>query len=214
LTTECLRRLSSHSPVHCTTPWNSDLGLVIGSASDDGLADMLANPRGSKVLFINMGRRLPDNPEATQHRFDALSLLMRGLALLGVPAFAAGDHEKLSGSDGVSLEVVRLDGDPLTVWRHEDFNAHLVDPAVGIVYIAGAWLEEDLLLAAIEGVELGYDVRLLADISIARSAVERDIALRRLEQHGVIMTSGRQTLLEWALAADDESLRAEIRSLL
>jgi len=139
---------------------------------------------------------------------------VRGLALLGVPAFAAGDYEKPSGSDGVVFEAVRLVGDPFTVWRHEDFNAHLADPAVGIVYIAGAWLEEDLLLAAIEGVELGYDVRLLADVSIAGLAAERDIALRRLEQHGVIMTSVRQTLLEWALAADDESLRTQIRSLL
>jgi hypothetical protein len=155
-----------------------------------------------------------DDPEATVFRSDSLSLLMRGLALFGVSSFAAGDYEAPVGKDDAPASVVRLEDDPLTIWRQHGLNSHLSDPAVGIVYLAGAWLEEDLVLAAIEGVELGYDVRLLADLSIPRFAAERDIALRRLEQHGVILTSVRQTLLEWALAIDDESLRAEIRLLL
>jgi hypothetical protein len=175
---------------------------------------MLANPGGSRVLLINIARGPQDDPEATVFRSDTLSLLMRGLALLGVPSFAAGEYVNALGTDDGSSSVVRLDADPLTIWRHDGLNSRLSDPAVGIVYLAGSWLEEDLVLAAIEGVELGYDVRLLADLSIPRFAAERDIALRRLEQHGVILTSVRQTLLEWALAIDDESLRSEIRSLL
>ena len=175
---------------------------------------MLANPGGSRVLLINVTREPLDDSEATAFRSDTLSLLMRGLALLGVPSFAAGDYDDRLEIDDVAGSVVRLEDDPLTIWRHDGLNSRLSNPAVGIVYLAGAWLEEDLVLAAIKGVELGYDVRLLADLSIPRFAAERDIALRRLEQHGVILTSVRQTLLEWALAIDDKSLRAEIRSLL
>jgi hypothetical protein len=179
----------------------------------DGLAVMLANPGGSRVLLINVTRGPLDDPDATAFRSDTLCLLMRGLALLGVPSFAAGDYDNRLEIDDVP-GVVRLDADPLRIWRHDGFSAHLADPAVGVVYLAGGWLEEDLVLAAIEGVELGYDVRLLADLSIPRLASQRDIALRRFEQHGVILTSVRQSLLEWALAIDDQSLRSKIRSLL
>jgi hypothetical protein len=171
---------------------------------------MLANPGGSRVVFINIAREPQDDPDATTFRFATLSLLMRGLALLGVPALAAGETEAVEAC----ASVVRLDADPLMIWHNDGFTSHLADPAVAIVYLAGAWLEEELVLAALEGVELGYDVRLFADLSLPRFAVERDIALRRLEQHGIILTSVRQTLLEWALAIDDETLRAAIRSLL
>jgi hypothetical protein len=176
---------------------------------------MLANAGGSRVLLINIARgALDDDAEATMLRSDTISLLMRGLALLGVPAFAAGESQNHLGSAVAPAGVLHLGVDPLTIWRQDGFSSQLSDPAVGIVYLAGAWLEEDLVLAAIEGGELGYDVRLLADLSIPRIPAERDIALRRLEQHGVILTSVRQTLLEWALAIDDENLRAAVRSLL
>ena len=175
---------------------------------------MLANPGGSRVLFINIARRPLEASETTPARAVTLSLLLRGIVLLGVPAFAAGETESGLATNDAGADVLPLETDPLTIWRDGGFNSNLADPAIGIVYLAGAWLEEELVLVAIEGVELGYDVRLFADLSLPRFAVERDIALRRLEQHGVILTSVRQTLLEWTLTTEDESLRAEVQSLL
>jgi hypothetical protein len=42
-----------------------------------------------------------------------------------------------------------------------------------VIFLGGAFLEEDVFIAALEGVRFGYDVRLLTDLSMARREAER-----------------------------------------
>lgn len=75
-----------------------------------------------------------------------------------------------------------------------------------MVFLGGAWLEEEVLIAALEGVRRGYDIRLLADLSVARLEIDRCLALDRLAMHGVPAMTLRQALLEWAAFVDDPSV--------
>jgi hypothetical protein len=58
-----------------------------------------------------------------------------------------------------------------------------------VIFRGGAFLEEIVFIAALEGVRLGYDVRLLADLSMARREAERAPVFDRLALHGVLTTT-------------------------
>lgn len=85
---------------------------------------------------------------------------------------------------------------------------------VGAVFLGGAFLEEEVFIAALEGVKLGYDVRLLANLSMARHEGDRPLVLDRLALHGVLATTVRQALLEWAVCRDDPDLKQRFLTLL
>jgi nicotinamidase-related amidase len=100
------------------------------------------------------------------------------------------------------------------LWCDQQFTASLLALNVGVVFLAGAWLEEEIFIAALEGVRLGYDVRVLADLTAARVETDRSLVLDRLALHGVLATTVRQTLLEWAVCLDDPILKQRVRQLL
>jgi nicotinamidase-related amidase len=90
--------------------------------------------------------------------------------------------------------------------------ASLAASNVGVIFLGGAWLEEEVFIAALEGVRFGYDVRVLADLSAARVETDRSLVLDRLALHGVLATTVRQTLLEWAVCLDDPILKQQLLS--
>lgn len=107
-----------------------------------------------------------------------------------------------------------LEGDGLSLWQEERFTAQLSASGVGVVFLGGAWLEEDVFIAALEAVRLGYDVRLLADLAIARRRADRALVLDRLALHGVLPTTIRQAFLEWAASLDDPVRKQRVQELL
>jgi hypothetical protein len=66
----------------------------------------------------------------------------------------------------------------------------------------------------LSAVHIGYDTRVLVDVSIALTYFDRAWALERLEQHDVLMTTMRQTMTEWSLAAPDENTSRQLRDTL
>ncbi|MHC2535230.1 isochorismatase family protein [Bradyrhizobium diazoefficiens] len=108
--------------------------------------------------------------------------------------------------------MIPLDG-PLP-WKDERFVRRMAQDEYRFLYLAGAWLEEDVLITALEGAARGYDIRLLSDLSAARREAERKPMFDRLVLHGMLVTTVRQTLLEWAVCLGDSGLVEQIRQLL
>jgi nicotinamidase-related amidase len=177
---------------------------------------MLANPGHSRLVLINPARGELGNVSAEflARRAESLSLLPKALKIVGVTLYTAGDPllEQLP----VELAEVAntIDVNVLSLWSDQGLKESLAASEVGVVFLGGAWLEEDVLIAALEGVELGYDVRVLADISVARIEADRSLVLHRLALHGVPATTVRQALLEWATWLKDPDLRLKIQQML
>lgn len=174
---------------------------------------MLADPRQSVVAILN-----PDWASAGAREEDAfrvnLLLLEAGCRLLGVTPLVVGDCKPQTSTTGTPqvLQMVPLDGFPL--WKDERFVERMTRDDLRYLYLAGAWLEEDVLIAALEGAARGYDIRLLSDLSAARREAERKPMFDRLVAHGMLVTTVRQTLLEWAICLGDSGLIEEIRKFL
>lgn len=177
---------------------------------------MLAISEMSVVLLINPEAvRLATLPDRFRNRIE------QSRALLHHAAQISGVSMRLLGAVGDSAAAFSslpncqsLTGDAVNFWRDEDVGDRLGPPDTRVLYCGGAWLDEDVLVAALSAVQIGYDTRVLVDVSIARTQFERAWALERLEQHGVLMTTVRQTMVEWSLAAPENGIGQQLRDTL
>ena len=87
-------------------------------------------------------------------------------------------------------------------------------PETQVLYLGGAWLEEEVLIAALSAARIGYDTRVFSDLSVLRSLLDRTPALDRLTQHGILTTTVRQTLMEWSRGVADHELARRLRAML
>ncbi|UWU80537.1 isochorismatase family protein [Bradyrhizobium huanghuaihaiense] len=174
---------------------------------------MLADPRHSVVVILNPDWPRTGAPEVDAH-IENFPLLEAGCRILGVTPLAVGDCKLQTSAarTGQVFQMIPLDGQLL--WKDERFVQRMVQDGFRFLYLAGAWLEEDVLITALEGAARGYDIRLLSDLSAARREAERRPMFDRLVLHGMLVTTVRQTLLEWAVCLGDHGLIGEIRQLL
>lgn len=174
---------------------------------------MLADPRQSVVVILNPDWARPAAREEDAHTVN-FPLLEAGCRLLGVAPLALGDCKPQTSDTRRPqvFQMIPLDGS--IPWKDERFVQRMAQDDFRFLYLAGAWLEEDVLMTALEGAARGYDIRLLSDLSAARREVERRPTFDRLVLHGMLVTTVRQTLLEWAVCLGDSGLIEEVRQLL
>jgi hypothetical protein len=167
---------------------------------------ILINPQ--TVAAINLSDRIKRRIE------KAHTLLRDAVRVTGVPMRLLGAVDDATNFFASLPNCQVLSGDAVNFWRDEDVTDRLGPPETQAVHIGGAWLEEDILVAALSAVRIGYDTRVLLDVSVARSLFDRASALERLTPHGVLMTTVRQTVIEWSLSAPDLGIGQQLREIL
>jgi hypothetical protein len=80
--------------------------------------------------------------------------------------------------------------------------------------VAGAYLEEQISIGALEALAEGFDVHLLTDLILARQRRAARAVELRLFQAGVVPATLRQFLFMWHTAESDHSERTSIEALL
>jgi hypothetical protein len=177
---------------------------------------MLADPRHSLLVLINPTRAGAHaaSGEFVARRRESLALLSSVSELLGVGVHAIGECNAALLPAELACSMTSLDGDGLSLWRGERFRTSVTALNVSVIFLGGGFLEEEVLIAALEGVRLGYDVRLLVDLSVVRSEADRSLVLHRLALHGVLTMTIRQALLEWAVCLDDPDSTQKVIKLL
>jgi hypothetical protein len=177
---------------------------------------MLADPRDSRVVLINLtrGGRLATGDPAARHL--SLSLLQAGLDVFAVASTVVGHAEPFGGQGAGQrvCSITQLGVDALSIWDDPRFTDSLTSPETGIIFVGGSWLEEDIFIAAVQAAEQGYDVRVLSDLVAARVETDRLLVFDRLALHGILPTTVRQTLVEWAVCLADPALKRTVRQLL
>ena len=176
---------------------------------------MLADPRHSCIVLLNVTRTGGVDADASaQGPGGSPALLSACREVFSIPQIAIGEYEQDLLPDHIPASIERFHVEPLAVWRDPRLAARLTESGAAVVFLGGAFLEEEVLIAALEGVRHGYDIRLLLDLSVARDERDRSIALTRLAHHGVLATTLRQAFLEWAVSLGDQAISRKIRELL
>lgn len=177
---------------------------------------MLADPKYSRLVLINPARAGSHaaSGEVVARRRESLALLPAASEILGVGVHAIGEYDAALLPAELARSITPLEGDGLSLWRNERFKTSIATSNVSVIFLGGAFLEEEVLIAALEALRLGYDVRLLADLSLVRSELDRSLVLDRLALHGVLTMTVRQALLEWAVYLDDPDSTQKVMKLL
>lgn len=143
---------------------------------------------------------------------DLFPLLAAGLRIFELGPIIVGQIGEFVDKRANTAVAIGVDG--LSIWKNDCFMSTLGAAGTSILFFGGRWLEEDILISAIQAAILGYDVRVLVDLSKAKCETERKPALDRLAQYGVLQSTVRQVLLEWAVALDDPGVSDRVRALL
>ena len=167
---------------------------------------MLSDPRQSRIVLINPARSVQACAKASARMHTSLALLPDVIDIFSIPVHATGEACPDGGPDELARVIKMITSEPLSLWQDATFTPSAGRSEASVIFLGGAWLEEEVLIAALEGVRRGYDIRLLADLSVARLKVDRKLALDRLAMHGVPAMTLRQALLEWAAYVEDPSV--------
>ncbi|WP_152535819.1 hypothetical protein [Bradyrhizobium sp. Ai1a-2] len=166
------------------------------------------------LINLSRGERLASAGLGARH--SSFSLLQTGLEMFAVASIAIGECQPAGIEVRQQLvhSMMHLDVDALSIWQDHRFTDNLASAQTSIIFFAGSWFEEEIFIAALQAAERGYDVRLLSDLIAARVDGDRSLVLDRLALHGILPTTVRQMLLEWAVCLDDALLKQKVQQLL
>lgn len=135
--------------------------------------------------------------------------LIDGAKLFDVPVFVTEQYPKGLGPTMPELIATLPENTP--VFEKKAYSACLVPEFVealrsrenvGKVLLAGIESHVCVLQTALDLLSLGYETHLATDATGSRFANDYDIALRRLENSGVMLTTTESALFQWCRTAE------------
>jgi hypothetical protein len=122
------------------------------------------------VLVNPHADRLASLPLPFRTRVELSRTLLRHSAQgSGVSVRLLGDVDQAAPSFQSLPNCQILSGDPMSFWRDSRASRRLGPPDAQVIYLGGAWLDQQVLAAALSAVHIGYDTRMLVDVSIAHA---------------------------------------------
>jgi hypothetical protein len=160
-----------------------------------------------------------DQPNADDHHATAKlsrGQLLQAASVCDVPTlFAVRNLE--TDTPAPSSQPGRLQVAPLPMttiqWGNTPLGLALAGMNRSSMLICGFWLDEWVTFTALSALGEGYDIYLVTDASPPLEAGERDTAIMRLVQAGVVPTSTKQVIREWAVEVLDLTQRSRLLAL-
>ncbi|HVR43399.1 MAG TPA: hydrolase [Thermoanaerobaculia bacterium] len=168
------------------------------------------------LAIIDVQERLAAVIEGIELVQSNLERLIRGCHIIGAPALVTEQYPRGLGETVASLRKAIAETSRSTPIRKMCFSSQGCAEFADALRASG---RRQVLLAGIEAhvcvwqtavdlLDAGYEVHVVADAVSSRSARNRDIALRRLEQEGAKLTSTEMALFEMTVEAGTEEFRA------
>ena len=170
----------------------------------------LTAPHGA-LLVIDVQEKLvaavADAPKAVA---NALRLI-RGAEILGIPTQATEQYPRGLGPT-VPAIAERLPDRPVKAAFSCASSPSVLEQYYGrqVRHVTLAGLEAHVCVAqtALDLMDLGFRVQVVADAVASRSPFDRDAALRRLEAAGAVISTTEAVLFEWCETSDRPEFKA------
>ena len=167
--------------------------------------------RGAALLVVDLHTRLVPAIEGADRIIANPATLVRAAGLLGVPTVATEQVPAKLGPTVAALAELLADRLPKATFHAggaAGLWAQLESRQVRHVALVGIEAHICVAQTALELLARGYAVQVPVDAVGSRFAVDRDVALRRLDRAGAILTTAEATLFEWAESAEHPQFRA------
>lgn len=163
---------------------------------------LLMSPQNTVLLVIDMQEKLvPLIDQAAQVTWNTRRLL-DGAAILDIPRLGTEQYRKgLGGTISPLAEKLGEMPDKLHFSGYDAVAEQLEELGRPKILIAGIETHVCVQQTALDLLTLGYEVFLAVDAVGSRFAADREIALRRMESTGVVLTTTEAALFEWCRVA-------------
>lgn len=143
--------------------------------------------------------------------------ILQAAVLCGIPSFLAVREPERDEQDSVSKPAhQQIYGPPMpgNPWGETALGLALARASRMSLLICGYWLDECITFTALNALGEGYDIYLVTDASPTLDIADRHTAILRLVQAGVVPTTTRQAIREWAGEIPDAAQRDRLLALL
>jgi nicotinamidase-related amidase len=169
------------------------------------------SPSDTALLVVDVQERLMAKIPDAATLVRNIAFLIDAARLLGLPVLATEQYPKGLGPTVPEL-ARRLPERPDKV----GFSCCAIPSVVETLHrqarqkvvLAGIEAHVCVLQTALDLLDQGFRVYLPADAVASRYAVDRDMALRRLERAGAILTTSETAVFEWVSRADHPQFKA------
>ena len=160
---------------------------------------------GGALLVVDLQDKLLRAVEGRDRLLSNTLRLVRAARLLDIPVFATEQYPKGLGPTVDALAALIPDRPAKTAFHclaAPGIAEGLDAEKVRHVTLAGIEAHVCIAQTALELLRLGYRVQVPADAVGSRFAIDREFALRRLEQAGAVLSTTEAAIFEWIGGAD------------
>jgi nicotinamidase-related amidase len=163
------------------------------------------------LLIVDMQTKLLDRIPLRGPVLANAVRLIEAAKLLQMPVWATEQYPKGLGS--TVKEVAELIPDrPTKLTFHCCSTALLIEQLYGrhIRHVTLAGIEAHVCVSqtALELMDLGFRVQVLADAVASRNSIDHEFAIRRLAAAGAVVSTTEAAIFEWAETADRPEFKA------
>lgn len=164
----------------------------------------LLTPENCAVVFIDHQERMllgiadPDR----QVLINNVLILAKAAIIFKVPVILTSSTSRQFSGDlvpqlsGLFPYLQAIKHSSMNAWECTEFVTAIRRTGRQNVLIAALWSEASLVFPALQMIEEGYYIYVVANASAGTSAAAQEVAIRRLEQAGAVSLSAVQVLLE------------------
>jgi nicotinamidase-related amidase len=167
--------------------------------------------RDGALLVVDVQQKLVDRMRYRDLVVANSVRLVRAAGLLSLPVFATEQYPKGLGPTVAELADL-IPHRPDKVTFHCCAVPELLEQLYGrrIRHVTIAGIEAHVCVAqtALELMGLGFRVQVPADAVASRAKIDWEIALRRLERAGAVVTTTEAILFEWTESSDNPHFKA------
>ncbi len=163
------------------------------------------------LLVVDLQGKLLERIDGRDAMLANVLLIVRAAGLLGVPVVATEQYPAGLGPTFPAVADLVPDRFAKTTFHAAatpGVLAFLDARRVRQVTLVGIEAHVCVAQTALELLANGYKVQVLADASSSRHAVDREVAFRRLEAAGAVVSTAEAALFEWAGTADRPEFKA------
>ncbi len=180
--------------------------------------DSLLKASDSILIVVDVQEKFRPVVEGIEEVIRRGQALIRAAVRLGIPVLASEQYPKALGATAAELKQW-LPADQIYFPKFcfsaagcEPLSAALKATGRKQVVIFGVETHVCVMQTGLELIAAGYTVHIVADAVGSRRAMDRDLALSRLDKHGAELLSTEMVVFEWLRVAGTEVFK-ELQAL-
>jgi nicotinamidase-related amidase len=163
------------------------------------------------LLVVDMQSKLLEAIAGHEQVVANAIALIKGARTLAMPVWATEQYPKGLGPSAAAIAEL-IPERPAKTTFHCCAVPQLLEQLYGrnVRHVAVAGIEAHVCVAqtALELLDLGFAVQVPADAVASRRAIDHEIALRRLERAGAVLTTTETVIFEWTETAERPEFKA------